>query len=185
MLKEVLKELGAHVRTLGFKGSGQNFRKVEGDYIFVINIQGSRSGDVFFVNLGAQPVFVPAECNASLSSLKEYECVMRRRVGNEWPWSLDEVALLALKRAIEMALDQFVGTALTLRTAIAHDTVDELLRKFSLGTTPARAALHLARAASFLGHAAIADVLVERGLTLAGERATGLIHDLQAVRQAP
>jgi len=184
VLKEILKELGVHLRTLGFKGSGQNFRKVEDDYVFVINIQGSRWGDVFFINLGAQPMFIPAECDASLSSLKEYECVMRQRVGEEWSWSLDEGALLTLKREIAIALDEFVGTALTLRAAIAHDTVDELLRKFSLGAPPARAALHLARAASFLGHVAIADELIERGLALAGERATGLIHDLQAVRQA-
>jgi hypothetical protein len=50
-----------------------------------------------------------------------------------------------------------------------------------MGNPPARAALHLARAAASLGHAAIADALVKRGLALAGERATGLIHDLKNV----
>jgi hypothetical protein len=51
-LKEILQYLGAHIRALGFKGSGQTFRRVEDNYVFVINIQGSRSGEGFFVNLG-------------------------------------------------------------------------------------------------------------------------------------
>nr|WP_091656676.1 DUF4304 domain-containing protein [Massilia sp. PDC64] len=176
--------LGAHIRTLGFKGRGQNFRRVEGEYIFIINIQGSRSGEVFYINLGAQPTFIPAECDASLSTLKEYECVMRRRVGNEWNRDLDEAARLALIRQLDAEQEAFFGTVRGLRTAITQDTPDELLRKFSMGNPPARTALHLARAAASLGHAAIAGALVKRGLALAGERATGLIHDLKNVGQA-
>lgn len=181
-MNELLKELGAHIRRLGFKGSGQNFRKVEDDYVFVINIQKSRTGEVFYVNLGAQPAFIPAECDSDLSTLKEYECVMRTRVGEEWNWSPDEQARLALMRQIDLAQEAFFGQVRTLKTAIADDSADELLRKFSLGKTAARAALHLARAAAVLGHAATADALVERGLQLAGERATSLIADLQLVR---
>lgn len=183
-MKEILKELGAYIRMLGFKGSGQNFRKIEDDYVFVINIQGSQSGEAFYVNLGAQPTFIPAAGDAPLSRLKEYECVMRTRVGMEWEWSLNDEARLALKSEIELAQSEFFGMARTLRSAIAQDSIDELLRKFSVGTTPARATLHLARAATFLGHTATANALIERGLTMAGERATGLIHDLQLVRQA-
>jgi hypothetical protein len=180
-LKETLAHLGAHIRTLGFKGRGQNFRRVEDDYIFIITIQASRSGQVFYINLGAQPTFIPAECDAPLSTLKEYECVMRRRVGGEWDWDLDEAACLALIRQLDTEQEEFFGTIRGLRTAIACETTDELLRKFSMGNPPARAALHLARAAAFLGHADTADALVERGLALAGERATGLIHDLKHV----
>ena len=84
-VKEVLKRVGPTLRALGFRGSGQNYRKQEGDFIFVINFQGSRWGDRFYVNLGAQPIFIPAEGDADLTKLKEYECVLRRRVGNEWP----------------------------------------------------------------------------------------------------
>jgi hypothetical protein len=184
-LKEILPYLGAHIRALGFKGSGQTFRKVEVDYVFVINIQGSRSGKVFYVNLGAQPTFIPAECDAALSTLKEYECVMRRRVGKEWEWDLNDEARLALIRQIEVEQKAFFGTVGQLRTAIAQDSVDELLRKYSMNNPPARAALHLARMAIFLGHTATSHALVERGLMLASERATGLIRDLQTVGQAP
>ena len=183
-MKETLLHLGMHIRALGFKGRGQNFRRKEGEFIFVINIQKSRSSEEFYINLGAQPTFVPAECDASLSTLKEYECVMRARVGNEWSWDLDETARLALIRQVDTEQEKFFGTIRGLRMAIAHEPIDELLRKFSMGTTQARTALHLARAASFLGHAAIADALVKRGLMLAGEHATILIHDLNHVRQA-
>jgi hypothetical protein len=182
-LNDLLKELSAYLRTLGFKGSGQNFRKVEDEFVFIINIQGSRTGSSFFVNLGAQPTFIPAECDSSLPTLKEYECAMRRRVGKENEWSLDKEARVALMRDIEVAQNEFFGLVRTLRRAISHDSVDELMQKFCLGATAGRGALHLARAAAFLGHATIADALVERGLRNAGEHAVGLIHDLQAVRQ--
>jgi hypothetical protein len=183
-LKEILQNLGAHIRSLGFKGSGQNFRRVEDDYVFVINIQGSRSGDVFYVNLGAQPAFIPAECDAPLSTLKEYQCVMRRRVGKEWKWAMDDRTRLALMHQLDVEQKEFFGQVSKLSKAIADDAVDELLLRFSMGNPPARTALHLARAAAFLGHTAVANALVTRGLALAGENATGLIQDLRLVGQA-
>jgi len=182
-MDDLPKALGAHVRQRGFKGSGQNFRKVEDDFVFVFNIQKSRTGEAFFINLGAQPVFIPAAHGAALSTLKEYECMMRERVGDEWPSTLGEPARLALMREIDAAQDEFFGMARTLKSAIASDSVDALTRRFSRGTTEARAALHLARAAAALGHASIANALVERGLQLAGAGATMLINELQAVRQ--
>lgn len=183
-MKEILQILGAHVRSLGFKGSGQNFRRVEDDYVFVINIQGSRSGEVFYINLGAQPTFIPAECDSPLSTLKEYECVMRRRVGKEWKWVLDDEARLALIRQLDVEQKDFFGAVRDLRRAITDDSIDELLRRFSMGSPPARTALHLARAAATLGHAAAANGFVTRGLALAGEHATGLVQDLRFVGQA-
>jgi hypothetical protein len=180
-MKDLLKELGAHARQRGFKGAGQTFRKLEDDFVFVFNIQKSRSGDSFFINLGAQPLFIPAACDADLSTLKEYECIMRERVGEEWSSALDEPARRELMRQIDAAQDAFFGAVRTLRSAIASDSIDTLLRKFTRGTTAARGALHLARAAAFLGHASTANALVERGLEMAGQGATYLIQDLKAV----
>ena len=182
-MKEFLKFLAPHIRRLGFKGSGQNYRRVEDDYIFIINIQASRTGDAFFVNLGAQPTFIPAECDAALTTLKEYECVIRSRVGTEWQWDLDDEALQALAREIEVRQAEFFGLVRTLRAAISTDSVDELIQKFSAGNPPGRTALHLARAAAYMGHKQTVNALVERGLALAGERASGLVYDLHAVAQ--
>lgn len=183
-MKELLKELGTFIRALGFKGSGQNFRKTEVDFVFVINIQGSRTGGVFFVNLGAHPVFVPAECDAALTTLREHECIMRSRVGSEWPWALPSDAVAMLKSEIETAQEEFFGRMRTMRTVIPNEPVEQLITKFSAGTTPARAALHLARAAFALGHRDSAMSLAEHGLAIASERATALFYDLKAVRKA-
>ena len=180
-MKEVLKKIAPALRRLGFRGSGQNYRKVVGDFVFVVNFQGSRAGDEFFVNLGAQPTFAPAEGNADLAELKEYECILRRRVGKAWPWQMDAGTLVEVETEIESAQATFFSHAQTLREALASDSIDILLRKFSAGTTEARASLHLARAATNLGLPAVARRLVERGLELAGEKATLLRADLQRV----
>lgn len=180
-MQPVLKRIAPRLRALGFRGSGQNYRKTEGDFVFVINFQGSRSGEKFYVNLGAQPVFVPAEGHADLAKLKEYECILRRRVGVDWPWDMSEAMLSSLESEIDTTHAAFFGHAQTLRTALATDSPEELIRNFSAGTTQARATLHLARAAAALGHSRTARELVARGLELAGETATLLRAELKNV----
>lgn len=180
-VKEVLKRVAPSLRALGFRGSGSTYRKQEGDFIFVINFQGSRWGDNFYVNLGAQPTFIPAEGDADLGKLREYECVLRRRVGNAWPWQMSDELFASLEAEITTAQTVFFGNAQMLRNALATDSPDELLRKFSSGTTKARAALHLARAAASLGHLQTARRLVDRGLELASDDATILRAELRRV----
>jgi hypothetical protein len=126
-------------------------------------------------------VFIPAEGNADLRTLKEYECILRRRVGKEWPWQMSDGLLAALQAEITSTQATFFGKAQTLRTALAVDSPDDLLRKFSSGTTEARATLHLARAAIKLGHVEIARRLVDRGLELATDQATILRSELRSV----
>jgi hypothetical protein len=168
-MKEVLKKVAPSLRALGFRGSGQNYRRQEGDFVFVINFQGSRWGDNFYVNLGAHPVFIPAEGDADLSKLKEYECMLRRRVGGMWPWQMTDEHFVQLEREILSAQTKFFGNAQTLRGALATDGPDDLLRKFGAGTGKIRATLHLSRAAATLGHLELARKLVSRGLELLGD----------------
>lgn len=182
--KEVLKALGLHIRKLGFKGSGQNYRREEGDFIFIINVQSSSSGNVFYVNLGAQPTFIPAESSSALATLKEYECVFRKRVGKDWPWTLDANSLVALSRELDSTQNEFFGLIRSLPASIANDTVDVLLEKFGGSSPSARTALHLARAAIHLKCHSLASTLVEYGLNNAGDRATILIYELKLVRSA-
>jgi hypothetical protein len=176
--------MGRGLRALGFRGSGQNYRKAEGDFVFVINFQGSQWGRHFYVNLGAQPVFIPAEGDADLAKLKEYECVLRQRVGNDWPWQMSDELLASLEAEIATAQAAFFGTAQTLRSALATDSPDELLRKFGSGNSEVRAPLNLARAAVRLGHLETARKLVDRGLALAGDQARILRAELQDVLQS-
>ena len=184
-MKEVLKRVATSLRALGFRGSDQNYRTREGDFVFVINFQGSRWGDNFYVNLGAQPVFIPAEGGADLGKLKEYECFLRRRVGDDWPWQMPEPRFASLEAELTAAQATFFGNAQTLRSALATDSVDDLLGKFSSGTTEASATFSLAMAATHLGHLEIARKLVERGLELAGDQAIILRARLRQLLQEP
>lgn len=180
-MKDLLKLIAPRMRELGFKGSGQYFRRSEGDFVFLVNFQSSRSSEVFFINLGAQPTFIPAEGDAELKSLKEYQCILRCRVGGEWPWAMSEAGLANMVTDIAKSSSAFFGQALTLRLALAQATVPELLRNFSSGTTEAHAALHLARGAHNLGLAEKGMELAAHGLSIAGERAVLLIADLRSV----
>jgi hypothetical protein len=182
-VKEVLKKVAPSLRAVGFRGSGQNYRKREGDFFFVINFQGSSAGDTFYVNLGAQPVFILAEADADLAAWKEHECFLRRRVGEDWPWQMSDQLLASLLAEIAAAQAAFFGDAQTLRGALATDSPDELIRRFSSGNTEAAAALQLARAAARLGHFQTARGLADRGLELANEQAVGLRAQLRRVLQ--
>lgn len=180
----ITRRLGPHIRRLGFKGSGQTYRRVEDDTIFVINIQLSRSRAVCYINLGAQPTFIPAECSAAFDTLKEYECVIRTRVGSDWPLNPDEQELLALAQAIDDRQRDFFGRARTLRQSLATDSPDELLDKFCAGTTREAATLLLAEAAVALGYGATAIALAEHGLERTPESASILRAELKRIRAA-
>ncbi|HSA10939.1 MAG TPA: DUF4304 domain-containing protein [Candidatus Paceibacterota bacterium] len=82
-LNVLKQEFAPHVRQEGFKGSGQNFYRVSSDLINVINVQASKWGDSYAVNLGLHPLGMPTEGTASepeAKHLKEYECLFRTRL---------------------------------------------------------------------------------------------------------
>lgn len=93
-MRESVKKLQPLLRERGFRQAGPNFRKSDGDLLYVINLQSTRDGVKFYVNLGAQPVFIPIEGlptqNADARTIKEYECVIWTRVGNDWRWDMSD-----------------------------------------------------------------------------------------------
>jgi len=180
-MKELLKSIAPRVRELGFRGSGQNYRRVDGDFVFVINFQGSHGGEKFYVNLGAQPTFVPTAGTGDLKTLKEYECIFRRRVGKGWSWSMPDLEIAVLVAEITEVSSEFFSRAATLRDALARDSVSDLLQKFGLGTTSPCTALNLARGAQNLGLFGVANALALHGLSISNERSVGLIADLNCI----
>ena len=80
------------IRRAGFKGSGQNFRRAAGDFVQVVNLQGSRGGGKFAVNLGLQPLAIPDVAGRVVdpAAIKECECEFRGRLtetgADQW-WS--------------------------------------------------------------------------------------------------
>jgi hypothetical protein len=184
-LDEVFKKAGLVLRKLGFRGSGQTYRKVEDDFVFVVNFQRSRALGAFYVNLGAQPTFIPAECDASLKTLKEYECVWRERVGDEWPLDLSEERFQSFADELVAAQHAFFGHAKTLPVALTRDSPEALLDNFACASmTQARLSLHLARAALALKRPDIARELATRGLQMSSSHATVLMTELCDVLDA-
>lgn len=184
-MREVLRRIGPILRAHGFRGSAQSFRKTDGDWRCVVNFQGSRWGDEFYVNLGAHPMFIPAEGNADIGRLKEYECMLRTRVGGVWTWEMSDEAFVSFKGSVLAAQVTFFGQASRWNEALAAGSVNELMDKFRPHcVSPARLALHLARAAAIVGRPHTARDLVERGLALSTDRADILRAELNAVLES-
>jgi len=170
-LHELLKILAPTLRRRGLKGSGKYYRMVEGDVAYVVNFQGSTSGNGFYLNLGAQPVFIPTVSDEppDIAKLKEYECMIRKRVGGRWSWNAEEAEVHRLVSELEKAMDDFFGRARGFKLALAERSATALLDDFSSGQTKAFATLALARAAVAVGQISKARELVHLGLDLAGD----------------
>jgi hypothetical protein len=167
-LAEIFKRTALTLRELGFRGSGQTYRKRDGEYVFIVNFQRSRWGDAFFVNLGAQPSFVPAEIY-STKTLQEVHCIWRRRVGEKWPYEMSEAQFQSFLDQVVTTQHAFFEHATTFPAALSTETPEVLLKNFSAGTTQARSSLHLAHAALALKYPDVAAALATLGLGLAGD----------------
>lgn len=83
ILNEQIKTLFAPIlRADGFKGSGRTFRRVRGELIHVINIQGYIYGGMFAVNLGVHLTFLSDSIGKKndVSKITEPSCEFRRRM---------------------------------------------------------------------------------------------------------
>lgn len=84
------------LRAAGFTGSGQNFRRLRGEVIQALNIQGNRYGGSCTLNLGIHPVCLPVHFTGAPpdpKKLEEAHCQFRHRLapavaGDGW-WSYD------------------------------------------------------------------------------------------------
>jgi len=183
-IPKVPESLVQRVRSHGFRGSGQNFRKLEGDFVFVVNFQGSEAARRFYINLGAQPVFIAAEGNRppDPKNQKEYECVFRRRVrGGSWPWDVSHQEAEVLAESMNAEMAEFFARVLTLRQRIDAGDARALISEQPWGVPSARAALHVARACRALGRSDLAREMAEEGLRLAGDAPTILLKDLRII----
>jgi Domain of unknown function (DUF4304) len=99
------------LRNDGFRPSGRTFRRVHGDVIHVINIQGSRYGGQFAVNMGVHLSFLPDVLGAPVKpkAITEPQCEFRRRLAVDgvdqwWAHGSDQASIVA---AIGGALDVY------------------------------------------------------------------------------
>ena len=82
--KQLREDFYPNLRECGFKGSGQHFRRVNGDVIHAINIQNNKYGGSCCLNLGIHlsflPIAWPKDQMPDLGKIKEIDCIFRRRL---------------------------------------------------------------------------------------------------------
>jgi hypothetical protein len=168
-MRDELKQVAELLSPLGFKGSGRTFRRVEDEWVIVVNLQASKWGDGFFLNLAAHPIAIPTinDDPVDLKKIRAYDCLFQERVGDTWIVGADEVPELVSE--VSRASKVLAERARSLRAAVATQPADVLVRNFTVGQTAAFASLHLARAALAFGNAQKACAVAEWGLEAAGD----------------
>lgn len=80
--KVLKREFHPLLRAEGFKGSGTTLRRMAGERIDVVNVQGSQWGGRCYVNLGVHFTFIPDSCGKQVDPAKllEFQCVFRTRM---------------------------------------------------------------------------------------------------------
>jgi hypothetical protein len=116
------------LRAEGYTGSGHTYRRTVGEWIHVVNVQGSRYGGEFAVNLGLQPLGIP-DSNGGLpnpKSITEEVCTFRRRMAESpaaehqwWPHDGTEEGMSIAVRQAAAVYDK-VGRRLMERATSEH-----------------------------------------------------------------
>jgi hypothetical protein len=76
-------EFAPLLRADGFKGSGNTFRRIRGDRIDVINVQGSLYAGQCCINVATHYSFLPSAGGDGVTDpqkFKEYDCAFRERL---------------------------------------------------------------------------------------------------------
>ena len=194
------RDLAPLLRGDGFKGSGTTFRRINGEVIHVINIQGSKYGGQCCVNLGLHYSFLPTAGGDRVTDpkkLREYHCDFRDRVHEAhesdhwWPYGTTEAESEA---SIANLLDMYRRRGASFfkefepfPAVFEKITPAELdagdLSKFPIEMTQLHAAITIARIMEHLGQTAKCRRFAEVGLRHLGH-AVALKPDLERLRNA-
>lgn len=195
-LETSIKEnLGPCLRSDGFVGSGRTFRKITEDFIFVLNVQGSRYGGQFAINLGVQPLCIPNVLGQEPDKKKITEplCEFRRRLsksGKDQWWTHDttkESMDVAIKEATSVYCDigrqsfssfEGLNSPFHVITAEAFESGDYSLNGF--GSTAVRMGLASARFREAKGQTEDAKKFALAALGMIGS-ASSLRKELESI----
>jgi len=199
-LNALKQELSPKLREIGFKGSGQNFRRTKNEVINVLNIQVNRYGGSCAVNLGLHLTFLPMSSNTELPNLKkiqEYDCEFRTRLApnnkSDYWWKYDDFLRSPEKKAQHL-IDTYFKFGETLfrkfdsvRKIAAMFTIDDFKKKDWLyvfgDVTLQRGVLTMARIHCHLGNKSRAKEFAIFGLENLG-RATILRPQYEEILNA-
>ena len=179
---DVLKsEFAPKLRGLGFLGTGNHFRRLNGEIINAINIQGNKYGGSCAVNLGLHLTFLPLTwCSAlpDVRKIKEIDCEFRTRLSpdmkSDYWWEYG-----GLRNSPTQSARHLIDTYLergephfqqydSVEKIAAMISVDEIKQGSYLytfgGITSVRAALAMARVHTHLGNTIESKQFAEAGL---------------------
>lgn len=190
-------ELSPVLREDGFSGSGRTFRRTIGSWVQVVNVQGSRLGGSFAINLAVHPLkILDLSGNPpDPKKITETLCEFQRRlceVGGDYWWmhgDTDKGMLSAMQDAAAMysrtgrdlfqrAIGQGVGLNMLRAADFANGTYD--LGGF--GSTVVRMALTLARLRTLDEQIGEAKAFAAYGLAHVGN-ATSLRRELMELAE--
>jgi len=184
-LEDAIKKcLVPYVRQDGFTGSGRTFRRVINGWIQVVNVQGSRYGGQFAINLGLQPLAIPDVLGNTSDPKKITEplCEFRRRLsesgGDQW-WKHDASAP-SMEAAVSAAaevyarigrplLNEMSSTESPLNTVSAEDFERSQFDFRGFKSTNVRMALALARLRQAQGKLSESRSFAKYGLAHVGD----------------
>jgi hypothetical protein len=183
------------LREDGFAGSGRTFRRTVEDVVQVVNVQSSRYGGEFAINLALQPLAIPDALGNSPDPKKITEslCEFRRRLAESGAdqWWQHDATQTGMDRAVREAAEVYVRVGRMLfdgtsgPTSALHAISPAQLEKSKFylngfGTTKVRLALALARLRKANGNLAEAKEFADYGLARVGS-AVALRRELEAL----
>ena len=197
-LEPAIKEhLAPELRADQVSGSGRTYRRVLGGWLQVVNVQGSRYGGSFAINLAVHPLTSPdvRGNEPDPKKITEELCEFRRRLSetedrsDAW-WKHDNTAE-SMSTAMRSAATTYIQFGRPLLSKVTAETADLniacakdlALRSFNFGgfgSTETRMALALARLRESQGKTKEAREFAECGLSTVGN-ATIIRNELQAV----
>lgn len=181
----------------GFLGSGTTWRRVDGEVIQLLNLQGSRHGGECCVNLGIHLTFLPIVGTGEMvqpKTITEPECEFRNRLtqprhADQW-WTYGSCEQEAIDSCHSIAeLYQTQGRSFFGRLSVCPDDFlrvapdqlsDDALVRELYGCSRVRLALALGRVAMRFGELQMARTYAEFGLANLG-RAVALQLPLEEI----
>jgi hypothetical protein len=180
------KRLYPVLRAEGFKGSGTTLRRINGPVIHVFNVQGSSSGNTFYLNLGAHLSFLTPEGVNGVQPEKMMEsgCVFRERMhpppGPRFGWAYCDTMEQAIEN-VEFILSEWPsqGQAFFEQYKSFPESFAALISQTMPSSIHPGRCLHFARIAAELGRVDAAADFARSGLARVGEGASGARANLE------